>query len=44
MRQDPQMCTHWPHTIKKKEKEQMKVRSRKPNFIYQYAKRGAPYI
>ena len=42
MREDCQMCTHWPHMINKKEK--MKVRSRKTKFIYQYAKRGAPYI
>ena len=36
------MCTHQPHTIKKKEKEQMKVRSRKPNLYISMQKGGLP--
>ena len=40
MREDPQTCTHWPHTINKK--EQMKVRSRKPNLYISMQKGGVP--
>ena len=40
MREDPQMCTHWPHMINKNEK--MKVRSRKPNLYISMQKGGLP--